>query len=90
MASAFRSLFSGPSLEDAKAWQLQERLEMVPEFYEKVGQHLRVWVPPPPKLETEPRADTEDDTGKSKTVHAPETDSAKPSSLPLVDDSDEA
>lgn len=68
-----------------------EMLEsMVLAFYEKIGQHLRVWVPPPPKLEPEPRGDTEEDTGKPKTVHAPETDSAKPSSLPLVDDSDEA
>jgi len=34
---------------------------VVPEFYERVGQHLRAWVPPPPK----PRTITESDGGQS-------------------------
>jgi hypothetical protein len=32
---------------------LIELEEMLPEFYEHVGQHLKAWQPPPPKLKDE-------------------------------------
>ena len=39
---------------------------VVPEFYQQVGQHLRAWVPPPPKPKKAPVPDSErDDTQPS-------------------------
>jgi len=43
---------------------------MVPEFYAQVGQHLRAWVPPPPKIEPkaipEPAAESRDEVTLSE------------------------
>ena len=42
----------------------------VPDFYKQVGQHLRAWVPPPPKYEPQTIADEEQ---KDVPVPKPET-----------------
>ena len=45
-----------------------ERLEaFVPEFYERIGQHLRAWVPPPPKIVEENKpAPSQDSTEEAE------------------------
>ncbi len=50
---------------------------IVPEFYEQVGQHLRSWVPPPPKLKAKPTADTEGDTSRPTAASGPKAANLK-------------
>ena len=68
-----------------------EHLESaVPNYYEQVGQHLRAWVSPPPKIieNEEERADTgqkspshSPNIGEPQMSNAEDTDSAEPSTL---------
>lgn len=43
--------------------------ELVPEFYERIGQHLRPWIPPPPKID---KRDPVRNTGNTESSEKPD------------------
>ena len=61
---------------------IEDLENMIPEFYEEVGQHLRPWAPPPPSIDKEDPIEEDDvDHSSQETV----ADSSSPAE---IDDSD--
>lgn len=47
---------------------IEELEHTVPDFYERIGEHLRQWVPPAPKIESAPKREEPDSHSFPKTV----------------------
>ena len=63
---------------------IEDLENMIPEFYEEVGQHLRPWAPPPPSI------DKEDSIEKGDVDHSGQTtvaDSSPPGEIDVSDTS---
>ncbi|MCY4610715.1 MAG: hypothetical protein OXC38_03295 [Gammaproteobacteria bacterium] len=45
---------------------IEDLEKVVPEFYERIGQHLRPWIPPPPAIEKRDPVQSKDDASPSK------------------------
>lgn len=71
----------------SKSRRFVQRLETaVPEFYEQVGEHLRAWVPPPPKMRKD---EAEKDRGEGPAVQTTTDDGTEGTARGPVAPSDE-